>query len=105
MSDILGGKYGIGVTQGLKKTMSDQRDIRIEIEKGEVLESPAHPSHLSEEDVAFETGMLGREINGRFQILKVCFQIRNSGAESGRTLQNGHLKGSEPFKWPLSSPN
>ena len=51
--------------------MSDQRDIRIEIEKGEVLESPAHPSHLSEEDVAFETGMLGREINGRFQILKV----------------------------------
>ena len=51
--------------------MADERDIRESIQKGEVLESPAAPSHLSEADVAFETDMIGREINGRFKLLKV----------------------------------
>jgi len=51
--------------------MTNGRDIRDSIQKGEILESPPAPSHLSEADVAFETDMIGREINGRFKVLKV----------------------------------
>ena len=69
--DILAGSHVVLTSEGESKAMSDPTDIRVNIQKGEVLESPPHPSHLSEEDVAFETGMLGREINGRFEILKV----------------------------------
>ena len=45
--------------------------IRKNIRSGEVEDPPSHPSHLSEEDVAFESRMIGTEINGRFKILKV----------------------------------
>ena len=45
--------------------------IRKNIRSGEVEDSPSPPSHLSEEDVAFESRMIGTEINNRFKILNV----------------------------------